>query len=157
MPQQLAAATVDPDLPLGPESGELLVLRGVFGDHPGQRPVLRRGCRRSHNLALGTLTERSLGVAGVVREVAGELGHTPAQVALAWTLRKPGVTSTLLGARTPAQLEDNPGALTVELTDAQLARLDAAGAIAPGQPHELPASEPIRRVTTGDLRIETCR
>nr|WP_234355839.1 hypothetical protein [Kitasatospora aureofaciens] len=54
-------------------------------------------------------------------------------------------------------MEDNLGALAVELTDVQLARLDAAGAIALGQPHELLTSEPIRRVTTGDLRIETRR
>ncbi|MFF4533938.1 aldo/keto reductase [Streptomyces sp. NPDC001407] len=81
-------------------------------------------------------------MAGVVREVAGELGHTPAQVAPAWTPRKPGVASTLLGARTPAQLEDNLGALAVELTDAQLARLDAAGAITLGQPHELLTTGP---------------
>ncbi|MGW2187380.1 aldo/keto reductase [Streptomyces sp. NPDC001719] len=81
-------------------------------------------------------------MAGVVREVAGELGHTPAQVAPAWTPRKPGVASTPLGARTPAQLEDNLGALAVELTDAQLARLDAAGAITLGQPHELLTTGP---------------
>ncbi|WP_078911651.1 aldo/keto reductase [Streptomyces sp. NRRL WC-3742] len=87
----------------------------------------------------------------------GELGHTAAQVALAWTLGKPGVTSTLLGARTPAQLEDNLGALALELTDAQVARLDAAGAITLGQPHDLLAGEPIRQVTTGGLRIEARR
>ncbi|MFF1796548.1 aldo/keto reductase [Kitasatospora sp. NBC_01246] len=135
------------------------VLSGKYGrDDVGATGAGPDGStRRSHNLALGTLTERSLGVAGVVREVADELGHTPAQVALAWTLRNPGVTSTLLGARTCAQLEDNLGALAVELTDAQLARLDAAGAIALGQPHELLVSEPIRRVTTGGLRIESRR
>ncbi|MFE9475486.1 aldo/keto reductase [Streptomyces griseofuscus] len=136
---------------------------GVLSGKYGHKDVGATGAgpdgstRRSHNLALGTLTERSLGVAGVVRELADELGHTPAQVALAWTLRKPGVTSTLLGARTPAQLDDNLDALTVELTDTQLARLDTASSIALGQPHDLLASEPIRQVTTGGLRIETRR
>jgi aryl-alcohol dehydrogenase-like predicted oxidoreductase len=43
--------------------------------------------------ANGSLTERSLAIAGVVAEVAGELGVTPAQVALAWTLRNPAVTA----------------------------------------------------------------
>ncbi|GHF08634.1 hypothetical protein GCM10010359_07360 [Streptomyces morookaense] len=115
------------------------------------------GTRRGHNLALGTLTERNLAVAGVAREVAAELGRTPAQVALAWTLRNPGVATTLIGARTPAQLEENLGALEVEFTAAQLARLDAASAIELGQPHDLLTSDHSRRVTTGDLRIETRR
>ncbi|MEU6971915.1 aldo/keto reductase [Kitasatospora aureofaciens] len=115
------------------------------------------GTRRGVNLALGTLNERNLAVAGVAREVAAELGRTPAQVALAWTLRNPGVTTTLIGARTPAQLEENLGALEVEFTAAQLASLDAAGAIELGQPHDVLASDHIRRVTTGGLRIETRR
>nr|WP_267885600.1 aldo/keto reductase [Kitasatospora aureofaciens] len=115
------------------------------------------GTRRGVNLALGTLNERNLAVAGVAREVAAELGRTPAQVALAWTLRNSGVTTTLIGARTPAQLEENLGALEVDFTAAQLARLDAAGAIELGQPHDVLASDHIRRVTTGGLRIETRR
>jgi aryl-alcohol dehydrogenase-like predicted oxidoreductase len=115
------------------------------------------GTRKSLNLALGTLTERNLAVAGAVRDVAAELGRTPAQVALAWTLRNPGVATTLIGARTPAQLEENLGALEVGFTAAQLARLDAASAIEPGQPHDLLASDHIRRVTTGGLRIDTRR
>ncbi|MFD9686667.1 aldo/keto reductase [Kitasatospora sp. NPDC059088] len=115
------------------------------------------GTRRSLNLALGTLTERNLAVVGVVREVAAELGRTPAQVALAWTLRNPAVTTSLIGARTLAQLEDNLGALAVEFSAAQLDRLDAAGAVDLGQPHEVLASDHLRRVTMGDLRIETRR
>ncbi|MFF5668461.1 aldo/keto reductase [Streptomyces griseofuscus] len=115
------------------------------------------GTRKGLNLALGTLTERNLAVAGVAREVAAELGRTPAQVALAWTLQNPGVATTLIGARTPGQLEENLGALKVEFTAAQLARLDAASAIELGQPHDLLASDHIRRVTTGGLRIETRR
>ncbi|WP_328496595.1 aldo/keto reductase [Streptomyces sp. NBC_00414] len=115
------------------------------------------GTRKNFNLALGTLTERNLAVADVVREVAAELGRTPAQVALAWTLRNPGVTAPVIGARTPAQLEGNLGALEVDLTAAQLARLDEAGAVGLGFPHDMLASDHIRRVTTGDLRIEARR
>ncbi|MGW0573881.1 aldo/keto reductase [Streptomyces tauricus] len=115
------------------------------------------GTRRNFNLALGTLTERNLAVADTVKEVAAELGRTPAQVALAWTLRKPGVTAPVIGARTPAQLEDNLGALDVDLTADQLARLDEASGIGLGFPHDMLAGDHIRRVTTGDLRIETRR
>ncbi|WP_424217704.1 aldo/keto reductase (plasmid) [Streptomyces sp. BI20] len=137
------------------------ILSGKYGRDDAAEPSIVAGdgdgTRRGHNLALGALTERNLAVAGVVREVAADLGRTPAQVALAWTLRNPGVATTLIGARTPAQLEENLGALEVECTTAQLARLDTASAIELGQPHDLLASDHMRRVTTGGLRIETRR
>nr|WP_055554218.1 aldo/keto reductase [Streptomyces sp. NBRC 110028] len=93
----------------------------------------------------------------VVKEVAAELGRTPAQVGLAWTLRNPGVTAPIIGARTPAQLEDNLGALEIDFTASQLARLDGAGAPELGFPHDMLASDHIRGVTAGDLKIETRR
>ncbi|MFF3737186.1 aldo/keto reductase [Streptomyces sp. NPDC002566] len=115
------------------------------------------GIRRGLSLALGTLTERNLTVtgAGVAPEVTAEPGRTPAQVAPAWTLRNPGLTTTLIGARTPAQPEETLGALQIEFTPAQPTRPDTASAIELGQPHDLRASDHIRRVTTGGLRIET--
>lgn len=93
--------------------------------------------RRNLAAAAGVLGERGLAVADVVREIAVEAGHTPSQVALAWTLLNPAVTAPLIGARTAAQLEDNLGALDVVLTGDQRARLDDAGAIDLGFPHEL--------------------
>ncbi|MFI5809224.1 aldo/keto reductase [Streptomyces sp. NPDC051561] len=113
--------------------------------------------RRSHNLTLGTLTERNLAVADVARGVAADLGRAPAQVALAWTLRNPGVATTLIGARTPAQLRENLGTLEIAFTTTQLTRLNEASAIELGQPHDLLASDNMRQVTTGGLRIETRR
>jgi aryl-alcohol dehydrogenase-like predicted oxidoreductase len=49
-----------------------------------------------------------------------------AQVALAWLLGRPSVTSVILGCRTTEQLEDNLGALDVALSDQDIAELDAA-------------------------------
>jgi diketogulonate reductase-like aldo/keto reductase len=46
-------------------------------------------------------------------------------VALAWVQGRPGVASTIIGARTVAQLDQNVAALTVRLTTEQVARLDA--------------------------------
>jgi aryl-alcohol dehydrogenase-like predicted oxidoreductase len=103
------------------------------------------------------VTERTLAIADVVREVAAEVGHTPAQVALAWTLQNPGVTAPVIGARTPEQLVGNLGALEVDFTADQLARLDKVSAIDLGYPHDLLASDHIRTVTAGDLKIETRR
>ena len=103
------------------------------------------------------VTERTLAIADVVREVAAEVGHTPAQVALAWALRNPGVAAPVVGARTPEQLAGNLGALEVDFTDDQLASLDKASAIDLGYPHEVLASEHIRAVTAGDMKVETRR
>jgi diketogulonate reductase-like aldo/keto reductase len=50
---------------------------------------------------------------------------TVARVALAWVQAQPGVTSTIIGARRLAQLEDNPKALEVKLSAEELGRLDA--------------------------------
>ncbi|UJW30112.1 aldo/keto reductase [Saccharothrix sp. AJ9571] len=115
------------------------------------------GTRKSFNRALGTVTERNLAIADVVKEVAAELGRTPAQVGLAWTLQNPSVTTPIIGARTPGQLEDNLGALEIDFTAAQLTRLDEASAIGLGYPHEMLASDHIRAVTTGGLKIEARR
>lgn len=120
---------------------------GAFGD----------GTRRSLNLAQGALTERNFAIVDVVREVAAELGRTPAQVGLAWTLQNPGVTAPVIGARTPAQLEDNLGALEVDFTASQLARLDGASAVELGFPQDLLTRETTRQPTRGDLRIEARR
>jgi aryl-alcohol dehydrogenase-like predicted oxidoreductase len=113
--------------------------------------------RKSFNAGLGMVTERTLAIADVVREVAAEAGHTPAQVALAWTLQNPGVTAPVIGARTPEQLVGNLGALEVDFTADQLARLDKVSAIDLGYPHDMLASDHIRTVTAGDLKIETRR
>lgn len=107
--------------------------------------------RKSFNLALGGVTERNLAIVDVVKEIAGELNRTPAQVGLAWTLQNPAVTSPVIGARTSAQLQENLGALEVEFTPSQLTRLDQASAIELGFPHAMLASDHIRAQTRGEI------
>jgi aryl-alcohol dehydrogenase-like predicted oxidoreductase len=70
------------------------------------------------------LGERAYSVVDVLLRVAKELGASPAHAALAWVSGRPGVSSTIIGARTLQQLEDNLGALNVKLTPAQLSALD---------------------------------
>ncbi len=79
--------------------------------------------------------ERSWRILAAVREVAGELGASPAQVALAWVLSRPIVTAAIFGARSPAQLEDNVKATELALSEAQLKRLDDASALELGYPY----------------------
>jgi aryl-alcohol dehydrogenase-like predicted oxidoreductase len=85
--------------------------------------------RKAINAVTGRLTEKSLEIADIVVAVAAELGCTPAQVALAWTLCNPDVCSPVVGVRTPAQLEDNLGALDVVFSADQLARLNEVSAV----------------------------
>jgi aryl-alcohol dehydrogenase-like predicted oxidoreductase len=85
--------------------------------------------RKAINAVTGRLTEQGLQTADVVRDIAKGMGKTSAQVAIAWTLLNPAVTAPVLGVRTVAQLEDNLGALDVEFTTDQLARLDAVSSV----------------------------
>ncbi|MGB8945116.1 MAG: aldo/keto reductase [Streptomyces sp.] len=144
-------------LPYSPLAGG--VLTGKYGrdDLTAANAAVDDGTRRRVTVAGGALTERNFAVVDVVKEVAAELGRTPAQVGLAWTLRNPGVTAPVIGARTPAQLEDNLGALEVDFTAAQLARLDEVSAIALGIPHDLLAGDFGRTLTRGDMSIEARR
>lgn len=80
-------------------------------------------------------SERDWSALDVLRDVASELGRTPAEVALAWVARRPAVASTLIGARTPEQLETNLRALEVELPDTAADRLEEAGRPASAFPY----------------------
>jgi diketogulonate reductase-like aldo/keto reductase len=58
------------------------------------------------------------------------------RVALAWTLLNRGTAASIVGARTLAHLDDNLGALDIELDRTQQARLEEASAIDLGSPHD---------------------
>lgn len=144
-------------VPYSPLAGGVLTGKYSRADLAPANAAADDGTRRNFNIANGGLTARNLDIADVVKEVATELGRTTAQVGLAWTLRNPDVTASLVGARTLAQLEDNLGALEVEFTERQLARLDAASAIELGFPHDMLAGDRMRAVTRGGLKVETRR
>jgi aryl-alcohol dehydrogenase-like predicted oxidoreductase len=73
------------------------------------------------------------GVAAVAA-VAEARGVSMAQVALAWVLAQPGITSVIVGASSLEQLDDNLAAAGLVLAADELARLDAATALAPIYP-----------------------
>jgi aryl-alcohol dehydrogenase-like predicted oxidoreductase len=84
------------------------------------------------------LNDRAFDVIDAITRTARECGPkvTPAQVALAWVQSRPGVASSIIGARTLAQLEDNLAALEVTLDADQLAQLDAASKVPLPFPHQ---------------------
>ncbi|MBV9447875.1 MAG: aldo/keto reductase [Streptosporangiaceae bacterium] len=71
-------------------------------------------------------TDRTWDVIAAVQKIAEERGVSMAEIALAWVTGRPGVSSTILGARTIGQLEANLRSADLRLTSAENAALDAA-------------------------------
>ena len=85
------------------------------------------GSRASQDKSLSTdlLTGEALDHVRALNGIAGERGQSLAQMALAWALRDPRVTSVLIGASSVGQLEQNVGALErLDFTDDELAAID---------------------------------
>lgn len=78
---------------------------------------------------------RSFDIADEVVAVARELQRSPAQVALNWVTKRPGVASTIIGATRLEQLDDNLAALEFELPAELSRRLDEVSRIEPGFPY----------------------
>ncbi len=74
--------------------------------------------------ATSALTEHAYAVIDELLGIAKELAATPAQVAISWVQQRPGVTATIIGARTLKQLEDNLAALNVHLSPGHTERLN---------------------------------
>jgi len=86
------------------------------------------GSRASRNDSLdpGTITEELVAKLEGLNAIAAARNQSLAQMALAWTLRDDRVTSTLVGASSVAQLEQNLGALeNLAFSEAELARIDS--------------------------------
>jgi aryl-alcohol dehydrogenase-like predicted oxidoreductase len=80
-------------------------------------------------------TERNWNVLETVDAIAQARGATHAQVALAWLRGREVVSSVILGVRTMEQLEENLGAATLDLTEEERDRLDAASALPERYPY----------------------
>jgi aryl-alcohol dehydrogenase-like predicted oxidoreductase len=78
--------------------------------------------------------EKSYNIIDVMEDVAGRTNASVAQVALAWLLHKPGVTSVIIGARKAEQLKDNLGSVDLKLDAADLEKLDEASKLTPEYP-----------------------
>jgi L-glyceraldehyde 3-phosphate reductase len=80
---------------------------------------------RGDSLSRDMLSDDNLGRIRALNDIADGRGQSLAQLALAWTLRDPRITSTLIGASSVAQLEDNVGALgRLDFSDEELAEID---------------------------------
>ena len=96
-------------------------------------------------------TERTWRIVDAVRKIAADRGVTMAEIAVAWVTARPAVSSTILGARTTAQLEANLRAADLQLTTEETADLDAASDPgAPDYPYGELGAEQRSRSLAGD-------
>ncbi|MDI6858008.1 MAG: aldo/keto reductase [Dehalococcoidia bacterium] len=109
-------------IPWSPLAGGLLTGKYRRGEEPpeGSRfadyennPLLRR-----------RMTDRIWDVIEGLHPLAQEKGVTLSQLALAWCMQRPAVTSPIIGPRTMEQLEDNLGALDVRFSEDELKSID---------------------------------
>ena len=90
----------------------------------GERPLEARISDPASEWS-GLDEEQVFDLVELLAEIGRERGATVAQVALAWQLARPWLTSVVIGARNLAQLDDNLGATELELSAADVARIDA--------------------------------
>lgn len=79
--------------------------------------------------------EKLYRIVDVLDQVAAEHDATTSQIALAWTMKKPGVSTVLFGARDEKQLADNLKAAEIKLTLEQVLLLDEASDVVPPYPY----------------------
>ena len=106
-------------IPWSPMAGGFLTGKYRRGE---ARPADARYQDESQNTDL--FSDAAFNVLDVVLALAAEKGCTPSQLALAWCAQQPGITSPIVGVRTMEQLEDNLGAINVQVTDEDRERID---------------------------------
>jgi len=68
---------------------------------------------------------RNLELVGLLEEIGAEHGRSPAEVAIAWTLRHPAVTAAIVGGRRPDQVDGIIGAADLRLSEEELKRIES--------------------------------
>lgn len=110
-------------LPWSPLAGGLLTGKFDF-ENPGPE-----GSRRTSFDFPPVDKVRAAAVVNAMRKIATGMGISVSRVALAWLLSKPYVTSVIIGAKTPLQLDDNLAATNTKLSEEDVAALDAYSAL----------------------------
>jgi len=100
-------------------SGKYLPGAAPPGDSRAASPAMNAFLQEKLDDALLARVQR-------LRPIAAELGATPSQLALAWVLRRPEVTSAIIGATRPEQVAENAAASGLRLDPATVARVEAA-------------------------------
>ncbi len=146
---ELTAAMLDQGLGMlcwSPLAGGLLSGKVT---REGADPESRRGRRGATKQFPPVDEERAFNIIDVLGEIASRRDATSAQVALAWLMSRPVVTSVIVGAKRVDQLIDNIGAMDVALDDDDLAMLDRVSAEPPRYPNWMLTYNAASRVPAG--------
>lgn len=106
--------------------------------------------------AFTKFTGRNWRILDALQKVSAEINRPPAQVALAWTAVQPGITSIILGASKPEQLQDNLSSLDVRLTAGRLQTLNESSALDLAFPYGI-FNEDGRRMIFGGQTVQGWR
>jgi len=110
-------------------------LAGGFLSGKYQRNATGEEGRRNENWDFPPLNKnKGFDIIDVLRPMAAEKGATVAQLSLAWLLHQPAVTSVIVGANRPEQLEDNLKSTDVRFTTEELDTLDGISRLTPEYP-----------------------
>jgi len=107
-------------IPWSPLAGGFLTGKYRRGEQPPSDARLQRKNERTEAL----LSDAGFDVLEKAEQFASEKGCTVSQLALAWCMGQPGITSPIIGPRTLEQLDDNLGAMDVALSDEDRQHLD---------------------------------
>lgn len=109
-------------------------LAGGFLSGKFTRDSAAEGARRATFDFPPVNRERTFAIVDVLRKVSDAHGASVAQVALAWVLAQTAVTSVIIGARKPEQLEDNLKSVDLTLSAGELQSLDEVSRLTPEYP-----------------------
>ncbi|RXZ80423.1 aldo/keto reductase [Paenibacillaceae bacterium] len=118
-------------IPLGEQHGFGQVVysplaQGLLTGKYRSEQDIAQGSRASINQAArSSLHKANLARVEGLAKLADELGHTLAQLALAWTLRSPNISSALIGASRPEQISENVKASGIQLPEETVSRIEA--------------------------------
>ncbi|HKO18929.1 MAG TPA: aldo/keto reductase [Acidobacteriaceae bacterium] len=124
------------------ENGQIVGTGRVVDVKDSGNPVLERFAKREQNWQ----------IVDTLLQVAKDLGHTPAEVALAWVMSRPCVTSTLIGATKVDQLEKNLAAASMTLPGEAIRTLDQASSLEPTELDHFFEPE-MQRMVTGNTSV----
>ena len=99
-----------------------------------------------------TSNARKEAIAREVVAVAGESGHSPAQIALAWLRQRAELVIPIIGARKLEQVKDNLASVSISLDPAHIERLNTVSRIEMGFPHDFFATDMVRALSSGGMR-----
>jgi len=124
---------------------------GVRAKGQGRLPVIAS----SGNPGFEKLfTEQNWRIVETLVAVAKELGRPPAQVALSWVSRRPGVTSAIIGATKLEQLETNLAALNVEIPLSMYRQLEEISDPPLVHPYHFFVSDRLREMISGGTTVQ---